>query len=438
MFIGTIPQGCRNVLAELIKKEKPGKVFCACSGNFTSDKIMSQLGWEVHSNDVSLYTKLLADLIMGTDTTPLRCTDDEYADVFNSWPDEDPFKKIIMVMYVMKTGGMMAQKNEYQRQKREVFLSPDMALKYYETTKAKLQKGLDGIRIKDFYFGDFVAFLKENSEKGLSLAFPPTYKGGYEKIYTEVENRFDYERAKYELYDPKKEHDFYGDLMEQGKCFFYFDKEIQKLSPYLKAKVNPGGGKLSVYLYSNLGEAERTYYISDPAKPIKKPFGQIDPEFKFTKDTKIEVVVCKTQDVNYYKSFYMAARVKYTNGGSWGLAFLADGLAFGFASYSDMQSTLEELYALSDFVVASHVPKLSKLLIMLELTKEVRHIAARKTGVWYEQIKTTVYTEKPVSMKYRGAFKLTKREKGKLIYNGTFTDKTIQETYDEWWKKFNK
>jgi len=89
-------------------------------------------------------------------------------------------------------------------------------------------------------------------------------------------------------------------------------------------------------------------------------------------------------------------------------------------------------------VVNSHTKKLSKLLIMLELSHDVRMLLARNVGDYYDYIKTPVYTDKPVSMKYRGVFKLTKKEKGKLTYTGEFVKESINEIYKTWLKRYKK
>ena len=44
----------------------------------------------------------------------------------------------------------------------------------------------------------------------------------------------------------------------------------------------------------------------------------------------------------------------------------------------------------------------------------------------------------PVSMKYRGVFKLERREKGKLMYNGFFNKQTLIENYNQWLKRISK
>lgn len=87
-------------------------------------------------------------------------------------------------------------------------------------------------------------------------------------------------------------------------------------------------------------------------------------------------------------------------------------------------------------MVNSDTKRLSKLLLMLLKTRDIRKIIARATMNYYDALKTTVYTKEPVSMKYRGVFKLDRRDEGKLMYVADFTQQTLEEAYRDWYKKF--
>jgi len=72
----------------------------------------------------------------------------------------------------------------------------------------------------------------------------------------------------------------------------------------------------------------------------------------------------------------------------------------------------------SDFVVDSNVWRLSKLLLMSLLSKEYHDEVNIRFKEKIELFVTNVFTDKPVSMKYRGAFKMLERTDGKLTYIG--------------------
>ena len=55
-----------------------------------------------------------------------------------------------------------------------------------------------------------------------------------------------------------------------------------------------------------------------------------------------------------------------------------------------------------------------------------------------DTITTSVFTDKPVSMKYRGAFKLHARKNGFLQYVSEVRNETPQEIFIAWWNKYVK
>lgn len=436
MFIGTTPPEVRFVLQDIMSKVKSTKdVYCACSGNYTSDKLMYALGFNVHSNDVSLYSKLIADAVMNKDTTPIKIKDERFEKLFKQW-DDNPLKKLCEVMFVMKFAEFLPRKNEYQMMMYDAVMSPEQSIIYYKSTLEKLNKGALDFKIADFFYGDFVDHLKAKKGKGVGIAFPPTYKGGYEKIFKAVEDTFEYEHAPYEIFEPKTADTLFGELLQQDENIIYTDNEFESLSDYLMAKIQLGD-KHPVILYSSVKDT-KNYYVEKNVTPQRSQYLVAPIDFDFNESTKITVKIVKVADINYFKGFYMANKVNYTNGGNLGLMFFADGLAFGFASLSSQVGGLGCILGLSDFVINSHTKKLSKLLIMLELSHEVRMILAKELCEYYTYIKTPVYTKSPVSMKYRGVFKLVSREPGKLMYQGEFTNESLENIYKKWLKKYKE
>ena len=69
---------------------------------------------------------------------------------------------------------------------------------------------------------------------------------------------------------------------------------------------------------------------------------------------------------------------------------------------------------------------------MVTLCREMRQILEEKSFNRLSSIYTTAFTDKPVSMKYRGLYELVKRGKGQerrpfLNYQGKFNDMSLKE-----------
>ena len=103
---------------------------------------------------------------------------------------------------------------------------------------------------------------------------------------------------------------------------------------------------------------------------------------------------------------------------------------------------LNEVYVNSDFAVpGTAYERLSKLMVMLLLSGDVRGLLERKLMQRVHGLVTTAFTARAVSMKYRGVLELAKRGvkpdgRTYLNYQGTFSDKSAREVYTEWLKKY--
>ena len=433
MFKGTTPPEVKLLLSDLLREVKQKDVFIGCSGNFTTDKLVAGLGFTVHSNDVSLYSKLISDILLGT-STEVTVTNQELAEQFDTWEDS-PYKKLVQVMYAMRLSDFISQKNDYERYMLEAYITKGRT--YYKNTCEKLAKGALDFHIADFSFCDFLDFLKFKRGKGVGISFPPTYKAGYEKIFKFVEESFAYEHAQYNVFDPKQGEAIFAELLEEDENIIYSDRDWPGLHKWLIGKCVIGSGKKPVFMYSSVHRDKR--YFIDKCKQIQaSKYKVVETDYRFTKDTRVTVECCSVSDINYFKAFFMSNKVDYSTGGDLGFVFLADGRAFGFLVFSKQLSSITEIFMQADFVANSEQSKLSKLLIMLAKSAELRKLIARKWGNYYTHIKTTVYTDKPVSMKYRGVWSLIRRDKGKLMYGSEFQEETFNSIYAQWLKKYTK
>ncbi|HEY5497776.1 MAG TPA: hypothetical protein VIK19_05540, partial [Syntrophales bacterium] len=99
------------------------------------------------------------------------------------------------------------------------------------------------------------------------------------------------------------------------------------------------------------------------------------------------------------------------------------------------EKAIRGVYMLSDFVVNSRIKRLSKLLLLVTKTKELRRMLSKKFLNSADFILTTAFTDKPVSMKYRGMYKLLKREEGFLQYVTDCGTLSLNEVIETWKKK---
>ena len=441
MFIGAIDKPsrmiCENILDKVDKSKKPD-VFVGCSGNFTFDRIASAKGFRVHSNDVSLYSRVIAGIVTG-ERFPFVCTNEELNAIFAGWGN-DAQSDLVRLMYASKYGQFASQKNDFERTMLENYISG--AQTFYEGTLAKFERNkFFEFKIEEFFYGDFKKHIERAGEDGLVFLYAPTYKGGYEKLYAYLNDNFEYEKPEYEMFESKEAGPYYAEVLESREACIYSDLIYPEAEKWLKGECAYSGNKRTVYLYSSVREDSSSYFIAEPPKLYGRTPQIIPPEMEMPENPDIRVVPCKVALVNHYKHLFMSARVDYSTGGDFALAFLIDNKVFGFASFASGLGTIKDgeyLFLHSDFVVPSSIERLSKLLLYILRSKEVYRYILRYYIHAYTGLQTSVYTKRPASMKYRGPFKKLERKgdkPGKLTYIAEFSNFSIMECFERWKKR---
>lgn len=198
MFIGSINRHMRAVLDAAALQWKGLPVYVACSGNFTVERILSRVGvGAIHSNDVSIYSCALGWHMANT---PHRY---EVKLPEYSWltPYLDPgpptIATLLLAGEMLKIGGQ----NAYARRIRDEYKRRWTDL--HATTVARVTKALSSFQIASYYAGDCRDFLAEADKDGVCISFPPTYKGGYERLFKKLDDLFEWPAPSYQMFSPE-------------------------------------------------------------------------------------------------------------------------------------------------------------------------------------------------------------------------------------------
>lgn len=101
-----------------------------------------------------------------------------------------------------------------------------------------------------------------------------------------------------------------------------------------------------------------------------------------------------------------------------------------------------QIYQRSDLAVPSVEPRLAKLVLMMCQSHEVKQLIDATFKDDFSFTVTTAFSKNPVSMKYRGVFKLHKRLEDpdgyRLNYYGELGQWSLAEAVARWRKKFHK
>jgi len=431
MFVGSINSKIRNLIFTEREIFQDQKVCIGCSGNFTVEQILAGLSCKIWSNDVALYSSLIGNHLAGNELR-VEVTDPEY-DWIARYLKHDPMGRIAAVSLLFEM--LKHERGNNLQQIRMYAHYRGCFDDYFRKSRDRITASLKNIRIDQYTMTDVHELYRDLSPEWIRLAFLPTYVGGYEKLYARLEKVITWDAPKYEMLS-RERYEETVTYMRRGKYFYLSDYEREEEGLFAIVKT---GRLKNVYLYSNL--PFRKAYITPYAKFTKSNFAYLPADYQITEKSKVTFKKTDNQRLNYYKNLFLKKGIDYTTGVSPLLVFL-DGFLFGFLLFDvirygmDQDRATRGIYMLSDFVIASPIPKISKLLLLCTKTKELQAILRDKFMQPVDFLLTTAFTDKPVSMKYRGVYELMKRGNGFLQYTTPCGVMNTEEAIKLWIRKY--
>lgn len=170
------------------------------------------------------------------------------------------------------------------------------------------------------------------------------------------------------------------------------------------------------YIYSNVGDAGDNSFNRRTITPLK--YKRLSDDYVLSEKSKFRFMRASMSEIDYLRMIYLKKGIVLGSAPFCYLWFLDD-YVFGACMFDFLKVSkygMDAVWMKSDFVIDHPIPKLSRLLIMGVLSSEFKE----ELDIRYKHecgiIATSVFTDNPVSMKYRGVFKLYERCVGKLHY----------------------
>ena len=431
MFVGSINAKIRNLIFTEKKLFSEAKICIGCSGNFTVEQILQGIDCRIWSNDIALYSSLIGHHLAGK---PMRL---EIADPTYGWlaPYIDaggvPRMAAVFLLFEMLKQEKMnnLQQVRLHRHYRGHFDE------FHRSSCQRIARTLESIRIDDYTTIDAHDLYRDLPEEWIRIAFLPTYVGGYEKLYERLDRIFSWDAPAYEVLT-KERYEETVSFMRRGRYLYLSDYERDEEGLFAVVKT---GRLRSVYLYSNLPFAKS--WVIPLSKSEKTDLALLPDDHPITAVSRLAFQPTDNHRLNYYKNLFLKKGIDHATGLSPLFVFL-DGHLFGFLLFDvirygmDQDKATRGIYMLSDFVIASPIARLSKLLLLSTRTRELQEILKEKFIQAVDFILTTAFTDKPVSMKYRGIYKLIKRGEGFLQYTAPAGDITAEEAVKTWIRKY--
>lgn len=435
MFIGSINPDTRTLIQSLIPEFEGLPVYVGCSGNFTVERLLAQKGiTDVTSNDVSLYSSAVASYILNRKLR-IEIKSAEY-----EWLRQylgDGLGQIATLLLCTEYFKFVDRDSPYY--KRQAGAYRTQFAKLHAKTAERLKVRLEGMRLREYVCGDVLKFVKAIPEESVFLSFPPTYEGGYEKLYKKIEEVFDWDAPKYEVFSDESFRTLKAEAKMKRKWVYMrdkYDENAEDEDEYLIAEFQPASTSRTIYVYSNMNKQRR---VTKPQKifapvMIERVTGELTGNLK--------LVRLKLEQLNTLRSEYMSRTIDFPAVADVVIGICDGEKLFGVLGFKKISAYYHEFadaYMVADFSISPTIYKrLSKLVLCVAMSTDVREILEAEFQYPVKKIFTTVFTQKAVSMKYRGLFELfNKKADGRALNYVANTGRwTMKEAYEHWRSKY--
>lgn len=443
MFLGTTPSIISQYIQKQIKRTEPNRTFVPFAGNFVIEQLSAIVypDAEIHSTDVSLYSRLLGFGLSGQECE--ATIKDEILEDFPVFAKhKSPMNLAIACLFFEDVGDCYLKPDirYYQNKLRDARTNQE---EYYKQISDKLNKFKTALDNSEFHFYgcDACEILPKVMDGDFVFYDPPFWEEGYEKMFKGLEHCMNFENPDYTLITEELKDEQLAELRDSGANVMF-----RTLNPLDNI---PEGYKevyryqykyhLSYCLYST--KKEETFVSRFTAlREKQKKYAVISEEDVITADSDIHIEKVESKVANHYRLMWTKkAEMKscsynylvFIDKKLIGLFCLRSGLNFG----TDLATIFADISA-----PTSNYPRLSKLILYLVCTEEVLTDFNNETMWEHEGFTTAVYTNHPVSMKYRKQFELAERSeqdegrtKYKLIYqNRDRILPTCQDGLEAW------
>lgn len=431
-FVGAIDTPLKQWLATNAARFQGRNCFFGCSGNFTLESLVAGKARSLHSNDISLYSVVLGENLVGR-RAQVEIREEAYGWLEPYWR-ESQAATMIVLFEALK---FEKQHNFFTQRFFKAWMARFPAK--WELARARVAEVNERLKLTEFTQLDIGVFLeraKRIDPRGVMLSFLPTYSHGYERMYARLGEIFAWDPPPYVVIDEQRKRELFDEITSNWDYVLYDDQFHEGLPSVL---LRDKGGARRVWLYSNLDVS--TSVIGLPTHVEPTHYARItEAEVDAIKpDTPVRFVPVKQTQFDYYRTLWLAKHIAQSPCDLPLFVFIGGKLA-GFIGVSRSKYgtfASGEVFLMADFCVPVAGSRLSKLILWLTRTKELAELVSERFVMRVRSLSTAVFSDKPVSMKYRGVFQLARRsvnDAGQqvLLYRAEAGTHTAREAISQW------
>lgn len=453
MFHGTIPSGMQKIVKEISDTWDCEEIYVGCSGNFTIERILDGDKFRIHSNDVTVYSYTLGRYFT---KAPIEVSlRDEYKNTelgfFSDYMNDEADKVATVMLCTKILDGVGKDDNLYYKRMNEA--NRDQWAAMHRQTKTK-HEGND-FQVASYYNGDVIDWIQTLDKSQAFISFPPFYAGDYKNMFAKIEEVFEWDEPEYEELTDERKQLLIDEIQTFKHWLVGFNFRVPELKDKMVGITKTTNRGVPIYLYGT-SDIKRLIMPNQKTQRVNIERLGMDEDI----GENIDIIRLNNEEFQTLRSVYMN---RYINPGQASLALgvTVDGKLIGvyafssapsFASYEGKIET-PHIYLLSDFpVYPTNYKHIAKLVLYAALSKESKFVAEGLTNRRVRSLVTTAFTNRKVSMKYRGLFELLERKERKidpesmdhdnqkyqLNYASRMGDWTLAEGLAEWKKRYGE
>ena len=411
MFQGSIPQAMRNILAKIVESWAVDHVHVGCSGNFTVERILAELEVpHIFGCDVTIYSCAIGNYLA---QQPFRIAlkDDFKTDLAWLAPYLSTQASALATLQLcsqffqgLKADGSWKDNAYYTRilaGYREQWSN------LHEHTVSKIE--MLPFTMEGFFSGDAAVYVREVPDDHGFISYPPFWAGGYEDMWAKLDLVFDWDAPTYQIMGEEEIAQYIKDITQRKSWAFGVPVILDEYRSYLSGLALTTNRGVPIYIYASHGP-RHVVLPRQKLEPLLVP--RLLPGFVI--GDSIRLAPLTSGQFAAVRSQYMNPNIPPASADA-AFGVIVDEVLIGVFAYSDSSQSFakdaQTMYLLTDFPVApTDYPKLSKLVLHAALSTEAQRLAERVAHRRIRKMFTTAFSNKPVSMKYRGLFKVYSRK----------------------------
>lgn len=319
-------------------------------------------------------------------------------------------RQIAVALYVTSNvRKVVSQKNQYMKELLDAYKAKaEETILIFEEQSKELIEMLTKVH---YVYGNLHDAITNNKNVFYQLIESKKSRSAYNAIknYSDLDMVFD--RRPDDYYD-------FVEMIPKDTTFFMFSD-----SPYISslkkiAVIKSSGSIDGIYLYSNK-DIEKVQATTEYKESSEIRINVPPDNIAIDDPTKLHIEKVYSSEFFQLQKIYVKKVDKLTRP-AWCFVVMYDENCLGGVGFDFTRNKEADLWQLSDFCTNNAIPRISKLILLCALSKYVQRELSRTLGKKISSVITYVYTDNPVSMKYRGIYEKSKQltKKNRLAYMG--------------------